>query len=347
MAGFPSLWNKAFDCGGQPGIRMKEILLLLLPRFVKRVMDFMIIIIGGICLSPLIALIALLVKISSPGPIFYKQERFGFRGQPFQVWKFRTMTANADNILESYLFAHPELKQEWEKNHKLKNDSRITRISHWLRKTSLDELPQLWNVVLVEMSLVGPRPIVKSEIPKYSDSYDLYTKVLPGISGLWQISGRNNTTYAKRVSLAKYTNATNSLDFASREENNTEERPKPIVTYSPPSGLAKSNALTSTDNTNKKESIAAIVLDGFALNKNYPNPFNLTTAISYLVPQAARVQMTVYNAIGQQIAILFDGLQSVGNHTIHFYSKDLLSGTYFIRMQAVGFQRTEKMIVVK
>jgi len=170
----------------------------------KRIEDLAIVIAGGLCVLPLIAAIALLIRISSPGPVIYRQERIGRGGRRFRAWKFRTMVADADKRLEWYLARNPNMRKEWEMNHKLRNDPRVTRIGHWLRKTSLDELPQLWNVLLGEMSLVGPRPIVKAEINKYGESFDLYTRVLPGITGLWQISGRNNTTYAERVHLDSY-----------------------------------------------------------------------------------------------------------------------------------------------
>ena len=120
-------------------------------------------------------------------------------GRRFRAWKFRTMHMNADALLQEHLERDPALRAEWEKDHKLKNDPRVTWIGKILRKTSLDELPQLWNVFCGEMSLVGPRPIVDAEIPKYGDHYDQYEKVPPGITGLWQISGRNNTSYEERV----------------------------------------------------------------------------------------------------------------------------------------------------
>jgi Undecaprenyl-phosphate galactose phosphotransferase WbaP len=169
--------------------------------------DLVIVLLGGIVCFPLIACIAVLIKLSSPGPAFYWQERVGYKGQTFFVLKFRTMIQNAEKVLDSYFEDHPELREEWERDSKLKNDPRITPIGHWLRKTSLDELPQLWNVLTGEMSLVGPRPIMNSEHAKYAanrDGYFLYTKVLPGITGLWQISGRSDTTYAERMQLDSY-----------------------------------------------------------------------------------------------------------------------------------------------
>lgn len=202
--GLPSLWNRTCDWSGLPSICMDIDLLLPLPRLLKRIIDLAIVMIGGICCLPLIALIAVLIKLSSAGPIIYGQERIGLNGRRFYAWKFRTMVVNADKVLEQYLAADPQLQQEWKNNHKLKNDPRVTKVGRWLRKLSLDELPQLWNVLLGEMSLVGPRPIVHAEASKYGENIELYTKVLPGLTGLWQISGRNNTTYAERVRLDTY-----------------------------------------------------------------------------------------------------------------------------------------------
>src|SRR5581483_7713836 len=112
----------------------------------------------------------------------------------FKVWKFRSMVVNADQVLAHYLKTRPELREEWMRDRKLKNDPRITRVGKFLRRTSLDELPQLWNVIKGEMSLVGPRPIVNEEIRSYDSAFDLYTQVLPGITGLWQVSGRSDVT---------------------------------------------------------------------------------------------------------------------------------------------------------
>jgi lipopolysaccharide/colanic/teichoic acid biosynthesis glycosyltransferase len=114
------------------------------------------------------------------------------------------MVVDADKALEAYFDSDPALRDEWERDHKLKRDPRVTSVGRWLRKTSLDELPQVWNVLRGEMSLVGPRPIVTEEIPKYGDWFELYEKVTPGITGLWQISGRNDTTYEQRVAFDSY-----------------------------------------------------------------------------------------------------------------------------------------------
>jgi Undecaprenyl-phosphate galactose phosphotransferase WbaP len=202
--GIPSLWNSAFSGVGLSGILFKQGLLLPFPQFIKRAMDLSIGIIGGIVMAPVLLAFIVLIKLSSRGRVFYHQKRVGLNGRHFQAWKFRTMVADADSVLKEYLQTNPEFRQEWESNHKLKNDPRITAIGRFLRKTSLDELPQVWNVLRGEMSLVGPRPIVDAEIKKYDASFDLYTKVLPGISGLWQVSGRNDTTYKQRVELDAY-----------------------------------------------------------------------------------------------------------------------------------------------
>jgi len=204
LDGLPSLWNRSFDLGGVHGICIESKLLLPIPRFFKRVVDIVTVVSVGLICLPIITVISLLVKLSSPGPVVYSHERICQKGRRFKAWKFRTMFINADSLLEQYLTSNPEIRKEWEANHKLRNDPRVTRIGRWLRKTSLDELPQLWNILRGEMSLVGPRPIVEAEIKRYGESYGLYTRVVPGLTGLWQISGRNNTTYAERVRLDGY-----------------------------------------------------------------------------------------------------------------------------------------------
>jgi Undecaprenyl-phosphate galactose phosphotransferase WbaP len=173
-------------------------------RLAKRTVDVVAVVVGGLLVLPLILLIAALIKLQSPGPVFYQQERIGRHGRRFKVWKFRTMVRDADKILEDSLAASPERRREWQLNHKLQNDPRVTSLGRWLRKTSLDELPQLWNVLRGEMSLVGPRPIVTKEIEKYGDRFARYCAVTPGMTGLWQVSGRNDTTYAERVDLDSY-----------------------------------------------------------------------------------------------------------------------------------------------
>jgi Undecaprenyl-phosphate galactose phosphotransferase WbaP len=170
----------------------------------KRIFDLVMSCILLILLSPLFAVIALAIKLTSRGPVFYGHRRFGHENQPFQMLKFRTMIENADAILATYLEAHPDEALEWQRDQKLRNDPRITKIGKWLRKHSLDELPQLLNVFVGQMSLVGPRPIREEEIVKYGHKYGLYARVLPGITGLWQVSGRNDATYEERVGFDEY-----------------------------------------------------------------------------------------------------------------------------------------------
>ena len=209
LQGLPSLWNQTQCHAGQAAIHVQERLLLPIPQLLKRAMDLALIALGGLILLPVICLIAVAIKSSSPGPIFYRQRRIGKNGQVFGMWKFRSMVRNADAVLDVYLNAHPELRQEWERDHKLRSDPRVTWVGRFLRKTSLDELPQLWNVIRGEMSLVGPRPIVDGEegrpyVDDHPSSYRRYTRVTPGITGLWQVSGRNDTTYTERVNLDTY-----------------------------------------------------------------------------------------------------------------------------------------------
>lgn len=167
---------------------------------VKTVLDYVLAIISLIVLSPLLVLVALLVKMSSPGPVLYKRQVMGLNGKRFNVFKFRTMFLNGDEILEG----HPELKEEFARTRKLKNDPRITRVGAFLRKYSLDELPQLFNVLKRDMSLVGPRMIPEVEISMYKQFDMNLLTVLPGITGLWQVSGRSDISYDERVRLDMY-----------------------------------------------------------------------------------------------------------------------------------------------
>ncbi len=167
----------------------------------KRTIDVVLILASSPISVPSILLIAFLVRNTSPGPAFYAQIRIGRHGKKFNAWKFRTMAPNAAQALQQTFQENPALQSEWEASHKLKYDPRVTRFGNFLRKFSLDELPQLWNVLAGEMSLVGPRPIVEEEIQLYGDNIGLYKTILPGITGLWQVSGRNNLPYAERVRL--------------------------------------------------------------------------------------------------------------------------------------------------
>jgi Undecaprenyl-phosphate galactose phosphotransferase WbaP len=204
LFGLASLWVAPQDLGGVLALNVRQQLLLPLPRLTKAWIDLSLALLIGVLCLPILLLLALLIKLDSRGPIFYRQTRIGKAGKSFQAIKFRTMAVNADQLLEQYLQRQPELRSLWQQDHKLKKDPRLTRVGRWLRRTSLDELPQLWNVLKGEMSLVGPRPIISEEISRYGDKYPLYTRVKPGLTGLWQVSGRNNISYAERVNLDAY-----------------------------------------------------------------------------------------------------------------------------------------------
>lgn len=204
LFGICSLGVSTREVGGEVGFEMPQRLFQTGPAAAKRTIDFLLALAGIIALSPILTLVAIAVRLSSKGPIIYRQPRYGRDGRIFDALKFRSMVPNADGALAAYLEEHPEHRFEWQRDHKLKNDPRVTAIGKILRRLSLDELPQLFNVLAGQMSLVGPRPIVKAEIEKYGRRYGLYSRVRPGITGLWQVSGRNNTTYDERTTLDEY-----------------------------------------------------------------------------------------------------------------------------------------------
>ena len=168
-------------------------------RLFKRIFDIIATVIGGILILPVVAIVAILIYLDSPGPIVFGHKRVGQGGKEFPCYKFRSMVPNAQEALEIYLKENPEAREEWERDFKLKDDPRVTKIGKFLRKTSLDELPQLWNVLIGDMSLVGPRPIVRAEVEKYGEYINDFYLVPPGITGVWQVSGRSDTTYEERV----------------------------------------------------------------------------------------------------------------------------------------------------
>ena len=172
-----------------------------LNRFYKWLVDFVGALIGLVVFLPLYLVLALLIYIDSPGPILFSHRRVGQGCREFPCYKFRTMVPNAHAELQKYLKLHPEALIEWETYYKLKDDPRITRVGRWLRKYSLDELPQFLNVLKGEMSLVGPRPIVQEEVPKYGRFIEDFQLVKPGITGLWQVGGRNDVSYDDRVQI--------------------------------------------------------------------------------------------------------------------------------------------------
>jgi Undecaprenyl-phosphate galactose phosphotransferase WbaP len=194
-------WKEVTDFGGVSGVRAGKGLLLPTQRAVKRVVDSAVAIMLGLVMLPILVTIAVVIRVTSPGPVFFGHDRIGRNRKVFRAWKFRSMHVNADELLEEHLASNPEAREEWAKDQKLKDDPRLTLVGRFLRRTSLDELPQLWNVICGDMSLVGPRPIVEGEVGKYGTEFERYMSVPPGITGLWQVSGRNNTTYEERIQL--------------------------------------------------------------------------------------------------------------------------------------------------
>lgn len=181
----------------------------------KRVVDVCIACTALLLLAPIFILVALLVRGSDGGSAFYRHKRLGHNGQHFDCLKFRTMVPNSDEVLAEHL-KNREAAEEWASTRKLKEDPRVTRLGEVLRKSSVDELPQLINVVKGEMSIVGPRPIVDAEVPKYGSAIQHYYRARPGVTGAWQVSGRNSVSYDYRVTLDReyVTNWSTRRDFA-------------------------------------------------------------------------------------------------------------------------------------
>lgn len=167
----------------------------------KRLFDIVFSLSVLILFSPIYIILALLIALSSKGPVFYVQQRVGKNYRSFNCIKFRTMVNNADEMLVQMMAISPKLREEFQSNFKLKTDPRITKIGHFLRITSLDEFPQFWNVLKGDMSVVGPRPLVEEELPKYGDYIGHVLTIRPGITGLWQVSGRNDIPYPRRVQI--------------------------------------------------------------------------------------------------------------------------------------------------
>jgi Undecaprenyl-phosphate galactose phosphotransferase WbaP len=204
LIGMTSLGICAREVGGVVGLEVKQQLLRPWSQFVKRGLDIAIAVTTTPFVMLVVAASALLIRLESPGPIFYGNERIGRGGRTFRAWKLRSMVTDGDEILKRYLEANPEAKEQWEATQKLPKDPRLTRVGRLIRKMSIDELPQLWNVLMGEMSVVGPRPVLSTQIPMYGASFNLYRQVRPGMTGLWQVSGRNRLTFADRVKLDKY-----------------------------------------------------------------------------------------------------------------------------------------------
>jgi Undecaprenyl-phosphate galactose phosphotransferase WbaP len=190
--------------GGRWGLELRPRMLDAGHLHLKRLLDLALVLAAAPVIAPLCGLLALAVKLGSKGPAFYGQRRIGRKGREFVAWKFRSMVTNGDEALAKHLDRHPEARAEWDRTRKLKDDPRVTGVGKLLRRTSLDELPQLWNVLKGEMSLVGPRPIVAAEVPLYGNAFGLYKLMPAGLTGLWQVSGRNDTTYEERVTLDSF-----------------------------------------------------------------------------------------------------------------------------------------------
>jgi Undecaprenyl-phosphate galactose phosphotransferase WbaP len=170
-------------------------------RVIKRALDIGLVVLASPVLLLLFLAVAAAVRLGSPGPILFSHRRIRKHGAFFSMWKFRTMCVDSAQVLEDYLASDPAARAEWRQTHKLRHDPRVTRVGIFLRRYSLDELPQFWNVLQGTMSLVGPRPIVAAEVEKYGEYFACYCMVKPGLTGLWQVSGRSEVTYEERVQL--------------------------------------------------------------------------------------------------------------------------------------------------
>ena len=200
MHSFEPQWEEA------PGQSPEHIAPLAFPHAAtKRALDVLGAIVLAVVFSPLIlAIVIVALSRRGRGSIIYKHRRIGRDGRAFECLKFRTMVPNADQVLRELLERDPALEAEWVRDHKLRCDPRVTRLGRFLRRTSLDELPQLWNVMRGEMSLVGPRPVVPEELLRYGRNVRAYLSAKPGITGLWQVKGRNDTDYRRRIVLDTY-----------------------------------------------------------------------------------------------------------------------------------------------
>ena len=200
-----SIWDQMFCVGASTGLRFGGAQPSTLQLMTKRAVDLVLTTLALIVGFPVLAMFCLLVRLSSRGSTFYFQRRIGYGGKEFKAWKFRSMQQDADKVLDEYLASNPAARKEWDETHKLANDPRVTKIGKFLRATSFDELPQLWNILLGEMSLVGPRPIVDSPtydasyVHQYPEEFEAYKTVRPGLTGLWQVKCRNSGVYELRI----------------------------------------------------------------------------------------------------------------------------------------------------
>jgi Undecaprenyl-phosphate galactose phosphotransferase WbaP len=204
MSGLGSVWVETRDLEGWLGLEMQYHLLEPQAILVKRLAEFAITVVVLIPLLPFLALIAVWILLDSRGPVFYYQCRLGMQKRSFQVVKFRTMFSSAEHRLEALLEADPAARKEYSTYHKLKNDPRLTRAGKWLRKFSIDELPQFWNVLRGEMNLVGPRAYMPEELEAVTSYADIILRVPPGLTGWWQVMGRHRTTFQERLQMDEY-----------------------------------------------------------------------------------------------------------------------------------------------
>ena len=199
-----NLWAKTVDLGNMLGLEATQRLLDRKRLLLKTITDLTISTLLLALLLPLVIMLMLCVWLEKPGPFFYRHKRLGRNGKEFFALKFRTMYPNSEGVLEEALSRDANLRKLWQEHRKLPNDPRITKVGRFLRRSSLDELPQLINVLRGEMSLTGPRPIMAEEIPEYGDRFAFVNQVRPGLTGLWQVSGRSRLTYAERVEYDVY-----------------------------------------------------------------------------------------------------------------------------------------------
>ena len=199
-----NIWMAVRDFDGILGFATSHRLNMYWNLAIKRLQDLLLVTLGGIIILPLLLVISILIKLTSKGPVLYGHKRMGQNGKFFTAYKFRSMVMDAEEKLEKVLETDPKLKEEWNANHKLKDDPRVTRIGKILRRTSFDEFPQLINILKGEMSLIGPRPVTEPEIEKYGENSLRVLTVKPGLTGLWQVSGRSDTDYSERVSYDLY-----------------------------------------------------------------------------------------------------------------------------------------------
>jgi Undecaprenyl-phosphate galactose phosphotransferase WbaP len=202
--GINNIWMAVRDFDGILGFATSHRLNMYWNLAIKRFLDLVFVSLGGLVILPLLLFIAFLIKLSSPGPVLFGHRRLGLNGKYFYAYKFRSMVKDADKKLEGILEADTRLREEWEEGHKLKDDPRVTKIGRMLRRTSFDEFPQLINILKGEMSLVGPRPVTDPELKKYGENARRVLTVKPGLTGLWQVSGRSDTDYTERVSYDLY-----------------------------------------------------------------------------------------------------------------------------------------------